>query len=233
MFNGSFSGSLSKAHKPSYNHAALAKPNRFQKFANISRDKFWKSAVSRCDPARLPKWKEKPAWKASGAVEELKYVRRIAVDQGIPARDLPAIGGTSPTLKCTGSRRLMSQNAGLMVIRSMAHLHHCASNDWEHLCDLIYIIGLGLPVVVASTWRIAGGLPSKLAAQASGIALHAPAALQKPCTFMLDKRLVDAHPELDFALRHCSQRPKSQWNACLDKGQPLAADGGRAATIST
>ena len=113
------------------------------------------------------------------------------------------------------------------------HLHQCGSNDWEHLCDLIYTIGLGLPVVVASTWRIAGGLPSKLAAQASGITLHAPAALQKPCTFMLDKRRVDAHPELDFALRHCSQRPKSKWNVCLDKGQPLAAHGVRAATISS
>jgi hypothetical protein len=130
------------------------------------------------------------------------------MDKGIPARDLPAIGGT-PIAICTGSRPLMSLNGRLMVVPSMASLRTCAPDDREHLCDLIYIVGLGFPVVVASTWRIAGGRPSKLAAQASGITLHSPAML-KPCTFMLDPQLKASHPELNFALWHCAEREQKE-----------------------
>ena len=186
--------------------------------------------MSRGNPAKFPKWKARPAQQASGALEELRYVHKIAVSEGIPAGDRPAIGNTRLTI-CAGSRRLMAINAGLMVIGTMAGLHKCASDDWKHLCDLIYIIGLGKPVVVASTWKMTGGDPSRLAAQASGIVSHAPAALRKPCTFALSPGLVDEHPELRFALRHCADRPKSRWKVCLDRGQPLAADGVKVATI--
>jgi hypothetical protein len=125
----------------------------------------------------------------------------------------------------------MATNAGLMVIGKMARLHQCGSDDWKHLCDLIYIIGLGKPVVVASTWKMTGGDPSRLAAQASGIVSHASAALQKPCTFALSPEFKVGYPELLFALRHCADRPKSQWKVCVDRGQPLAADGVKVATI--
>jgi hypothetical protein len=186
--------------------------------------------MSRGNPATFPKWKARPARPAPGALKELQYVRKIAVSTGIPARDLPAIGGTALTI-CTGSRRLTATNAGLMVIGTMAGLHKCASDDWKHLCDLIYIIGLGKPVVVASTWKMTGGDPSRLEAQASGIVSHASAALLKPCTFVLSRGLVDEHAELHFALEHCAERPKSQWKVCLDRGQPLVADGVKVATI--
>jgi len=187
--------------------------------------------VHRGNPRSHPKWKAIPALQASGEIGNLRYIHKIAVDEGINAVDLPAIGGTPAVTICQGPRRLHSQNAKLMVMGSMARLHNCASDDWEHLCDLIYIIGLGVPVVVASTWRIAGGDPSKLAAQASGITLHAPAAMLKPCTFLLDKRLSDLHPELHLALGHCAERPKSKWTVLLDKGRPLAANDVRVATI--
>lgn len=200
----------------------------FQKFANNTSAKFWGAAQSRGDPAKFPKWKANPAWKNPGSIEGLKYVTKIAVDEGIPAEDLPAIGGRLTIQR--GSRRLFSTNARLMVIRSMAHLHTCAPGDWAHLCDLIYIVGLGVPVVVASTWRIAGGDPSRLAAHASGIASHAPALLT-PCTFLLDRGLDAEHPELRFALEHCANRPKSKWKVFLDRRQPLAADVVKAATI--
>jgi len=201
---------------------------RFQRFANASKVKRWASTMSRGRPALLAKWKAVPAWKDSGAMDWLKKVSKIAVDEEIRASDLPAT-------RCvihTGSRRLMSPlNAMLMIFSSAARLHTCGSSDWAHLCDLIYIIGLGLPVVVASTWRIADGQPIRLAAQASGIIFHASAARRKPCTFMLDKILSDAHPNLQVALDYCAKQTKSQWKVVRDKGQPLATNGVRAKSI--
>ena len=109
----------------------------------------------------------------------------------------------------------------------MARLHTCGPDDWEQLCDLICIIGLGLPVVVASTWRIAGGQPSNLRAHASGITSHAPASQIKPRTFSFGRQLEKDHPDLHFAIFHCTQLPKSKWKLKEDSDQPLAADGVR------
>jgi hypothetical protein len=135
----------------------VGKTYRFSKFTNASQVKFWKSAVHRGRPEEMPKWKAAPAWKASGAMEKIRDVTKIAVDAKIQ---------TLPATQCTikeGSRRLMSpQNAELMIVLNAARLHACGVFDWQHLCDLIYIIGAGLPVVCASAWRLAGGRPSNL-----------------------------------------------------------------------
>ena len=183
--------------------------------------------MTRGNIQKLPKWKASPAWRASGAAENLRYVRKIAVDAQLSASDLPS----TACKICQGPRRLMAANASLMVVGSAARLHTCSSSDWEHLCDLIYIVGLGLPVVVASTWRIAAGCPCRLVAHASGITWHASAAIRKPCNFILDKALVAAHEELIHALGYCQKQPKSKWTVELDKGQPLAANGVRASSI--
>lgn len=207
----------------------LVKQNRFQNFANASSVKKWRSVATRGDPHLLPKWKASPAWKESASLGGIKYISKIAVDIAIPAQDLPAIGGTWITV-CTGPRRLNAANGRLMVFRSMSQLNNCAPHDWEHLCDLIYIIGLGVPVVVASTWRIAGGDPAKLPAK--GVAMHAAAAFAKPCTFVLTRAFTETNKELHAALWHCSQRPQSKWKVALDKGLAVGPNEVKASTIS-
>ena len=77
---------------------------RFQRFNNASRAKRWASAVAGGRPGNLPKWTDRPAWTKTGAMQWLKNVDKIAVDEEIDKIDLP------PT-RCTtfkGSRRLMS-----------------------------------------------------------------------------------------------------------------------------
>ena len=187
--------------------------------------------MSRGRPERLPKWKELPAFKASGGYEKLLDVRKIAVDARIHARDLPATN----CIVCDGERRLHVRNATLMVVGSMDRLHACGPTDSEHLCDLIFIIGLGLPVVLASSWKAADGKPSKLAAQGrggGGIFLHAPAGKKRPCKIVLGRVLTQANPELRFALQHCAEQPDSKWKIVADKGQSLAANDMRANSIS-
>jgi hypothetical protein len=204
----------------------VGKTFRFQKFANASQTKFWASAMHRGRPEKMPKVTTRPAWKPSGARQLLRDVEKVAVDTQI--RDLPA---TPCTIK-TGCRRLMCpQNASLMVVASTARLHACGPFDCQHLCDLIYIIGLGLPAVLASTWRSAGGRPAKLE-QAKGLFLHARAAKLKPCTFLLGSSLKEEHPELRFALQHCAQPADSKWTVLTDRGQPLAANFVRVGTLS-
>jgi hypothetical protein len=204
----------------------VGKTYRFSKFTNASQVKFWKSAVHRGRPEEMPKWKAAPAWKASGAMEKIRDVTKIAVDAKIQ---------TLPATQCTikeGSRRLMSpQNAELMIVLNAARLHACGVFDWQHLCDLIYIIGAGLPVVCASAWRLAGGRPSNLVF-GRNIFLHAPATKHKPCSFALSSSLVEERPELKFALQHCAKLPRSKWKYVTDKGQPLAADVVRASNIT-
>ena len=156
-------------------------------------------------------------------------VHKIAVDAKILARDLPA----TPCTIVQGNRRLMSpQNASLMVVGHAARLHACGSSDLDHLCDLIFIIGLGLPVVLAATWKVAGGHASRLAALGCGFFWHASAAKKKPCIFMLGRLLRNAHPEVKFALQHCAEQTKSKWTVVADKSQPLAANGVRVESTS-
>ena len=156
------------------------------------------------------------------------------MDGQIPARQLPATRCT--ILQGCGRLRLpipkSSVAANLVIMRDAARLHACGPSDWEHLCDLICIIGLGLPVVMASTWRMAVGQPSRLAAQSSGIFLHAPAATLKPCTFVLSTALTRERPELLHSLKHCAGQPKSQWVVVRDSGQPLVANAVKAVSIS-
>jgi hypothetical protein len=176
----------------------------------------------------LPKWKAEGAWKPSGAIQKLKDVKKIAVDTQVHERNLPA---TACTI-VQGNRRLMKpQNASLMIIASADRLHTCGSSDCAHLCDLIFIIGLGLPVALASTWRTAGGHPSRLPAKDPGLFLHASAAKKKPFTFMLGSFLADTYPELGFALWQCTKQDKSQWKVIKDKGQRLATPFVRADSI--
>ena len=199
------------------------KMSRFQRFANASNAKLWGSACSQGRPEHFPKWKPSPAWSPSRL--QLQHAHRIAVDGQIPARQLPATRCT--ILQGCGRLRLpipkSSVATNLVIMRDAARLHACGPSDWEHLCDLIYIIGLGLPVVMASTWRLAAGCPSQLAAQSSGIFLHAPCCQIKPCTFILDHALATEHPALARALRYCGSQPKSKWVVKGDKGQPLVA----------
>jgi hypothetical protein len=157
-------------------------------------------------------------------------MHRIAVDDGIPAKELPAIGGSHLTVM-KGLRRMNKCNAQLMVFRSMAQLHTCGRCDRQHLCDLIYIIGLGVPVVVASTWRMTGGDPKKLADRASGIAIHLPAS-EDQFTFMLEKNFATSEEEVVVALAHCARQPKSKWRVITDKGRPLAGNGVKVASIA-
>ena len=166
-------------------------------------------------------------------MDALQFIRHIAIDGGIPAQDLPPINTTNFTIH-TGPRRLVTGNARLMVFRTLAQLHKCGPDDWQHLCDLICIIGLGLPVVVASTWRLAGGEPAKLAARASGVVLHEPAVRFKPCTFLVHMKYKnsDPYPEPLAVLHHCTTRPNSKWKMSWDKGQPLAKDAVKIPTMS-
>ena len=215
--------------------SCTGKISRFQRFANASNAKLVLSSMTRGRPEKLPKWKSIPAWSDSGALAQLQYARRIAVDIKIKAQDLPA---TSCTI-FQGVHRLRAPLASKLVspkvfiMKSATRLHACESSDLMHLCDLIYIIGLGLPVVMASTWRLVAGQPSRLASN-SGIVLHAPAAILKPCTFMLSRALRTNHPDLFSALDYCEKQPKSQWVVVKDKGQilPLVANAVKADSIS-
>ena len=157
-------------------------------------------------------------------------MHRIAVDDGIPATDLPDIDSDRIRV-FKGPRRMHKCNAQLMVFRSMAQLHTCGPLDRQHLCDLIYIIGLGVPVVVASTWRMTGGNPAKLAERASGIVIHLPA-LEDQFTFMMERDFATSEPELVVALGHCAEQPKSKWRVIRDKGRPLAAKGAKVSSIA-
>ena len=127
---------------------------------------------------------------------------------------LPTNGGTIQV--CTAPRRLMNLNAGLFILGSPRPLHQCDPNDWHHCCDLIYTIGLGKPVLLASKWREIGGNPANLTANTEGLITHTPAvATGQPCNFVLTREFKSAYPELHFALEHCAGQPKSQWNVCV------------------
>ena len=110
----------------------------------------------------------------------------------------------------------MTLNAGLFILGSPRPLHQCDPNDWHHCCDLIYTVGLGVPVLLASKWREIGGNPAKLTTQTEGLITHRPAITSgAPCNFVLTRAFKSDYPELHFALEHCAYQPKSQWNVCV------------------
>ena len=83
--------------------------------------------------------------------------------------------------------------------------------------------GLGVPVVVASTWRVTGGDPVRWADRPSGIATHLPVS-EDQFTFLLEGKFAESEPELVFASGHCAKQPKSKWKVLMDKGLSLAAN---------
>ena len=111
----------------------------------------------------------------------------------------------------------MTLNAGLFILGSPRPLHQCDPNDWHHCCDLIYTIGLGVPVLLAHKWQEIGGNPANLMTISDGLITHTPAiATGQPCNFVLTRGFKSAYPELHVALEHCANQPKSQWNVCVD-----------------
>ena len=183
---------------------------RFTRFKKISTDKKF---PTQSDSANFPKWKGK---KGLPDAPKLNNVMRVAVDPSIPASDLPP---SCTPQKLTGSRRC--ERADLIVVSAMQKLREfketSTRSSWLECCDLIYTIGLGRAVIVASTWKTFAGNPSKIPSQ--NIFFHAPAAKRKLLTFRYTPKFRKDNPEVFRALCFCSHLPKSTWVVEPDKDQ--------------
>jgi hypothetical protein len=187
--------------------------SRFNTFKKRTGQKKLLTDMTGGDPHQAAKWKSRPAWKAPGGIRQLQYISRVAFDSDTSR---PSSGVTV----CTGPRRCMTGNAQLMVLGSMKTLHYYHDNE-AHLCDLIYIIGLGLPTVVASTWAKATGAPGNL--NAKHVCFHVPA-ISQARVFQYTQAFAEVYAEVIQALGHCADRPKSKWKVQRDSHPARAGD---------
>jgi len=186
---------------------------RFANFTKISQDKQGVERVKALGGPQFPKWQPRPAWKAITL-----RANRVAFDASIERADFPALG---PALEeVQGSRRCAQ--AQLLIVGCMQYLRELAAVPGkQHLCDLIYVIGRGVPVITGSTWKMVEGdlanVPQK------SVVFHRPAAIITKKLFRYKREFVWDHAEVLQALRFCAELPKSSWQVQLDKGKPLAA----------
>ena len=98
--------------------------------------------------------------------------------------------------------------------------HHCAASA-QHLCDLIYIIGKGIPTIARSTWKIAAADPAKV--NPRSIIWHASAVGRAAREFRLSVEFVRRNPIVANAIQEVAMQQGSRWKVQPDMGQPLAA----------
>lgn len=186
---------------------------RFKRFAKISDDKkYADSARAWRGGPQFPKWKPVRPWKATQLA-----VKRIAIDTSISRANFPALARGLEEVQ--GPQRCL--RARLLILGSMQYLQEFATTGMkQQLCDLIFVIGLGLPVVAATTWRTVGADPTKL--DHTQVVFHQPATKIKKKVFRYKRDFKLDHPEVLQALFACGELPGSLWRCQLDKGQPLA-----------
>jgi len=188
---------------------------RFEKFAKISRkSKAHDRAVAWMHHPRVPKWKAKAAWKAPRL-----HIERVAIDDDIDKTRLP------PTEAPVILGRARGERMDLLIVGAMGYLHKLGANASQQLCDLIFVVGKGLPVIGASTWRAVGGDPKKLASEQ--VVFHKAASQVKVVVFQYTGNFRMENPEVMRALDTCAAWPKSKWKVQFKSGpqagMPLAA----------
>jgi hypothetical protein len=84
------------------------------------------------------------------------------------------------------------------------------------------VLAMGVPVVTASTWAVAGGDPKKL--RPTCVIHHAPAARAKAREFVYTPQFAENLLDVLNALRDCVAFSKSVWNVkpLTPNPQPLA-----------
>jgi hypothetical protein len=163
--------------------------------------------------ARVPKWVPNAAWKAPGLL-----VERVAIDEDIDKDRLPPAQVSAVLGRARGERM------DLLVVGAMGYLRELGLRPSQQLCDLIFLVGRGLPVIGASTWRAVGGEPKKLAS--SQVVFHKAAAELKKVVFRYKGDFRMDNAEVMRALDKVAELPKSKWKVQLDKskpGTPMAA----------
>jgi len=186
---------------------------RFAKFKKISEDKKQAEQAKGWGAGGFPRWKPKPAWKSLNIA-----VNCVAIDASIRRADLPAL---APGLAEVHGTRRCAQ-APLLVVGCMQYMREVGTAPGtQHICDLIYVIGTGLPVIAASTWKIVGGDPKKLTH--GTVMYHCRATKIKKKVFRYKRAFAVDHPEVLRALLICQRLPQSMWQCQLSTGRPLAA----------
>jgi len=193
----------------------LVKFARFEKFANITdRLKTHDHATAFMGKARVPKWTPNPAWKAP----ELR-IQRVAIDNNIDKDRLPEAQGVRVILG-----RARGEQMDLLVVGTMGYVRELGPGPSQQVCDLIFLVGRGMPLIGASTWRAVGGDPEKLTS--TQVVYHKAASELNKVVFRYKGDFRMDNPEVMRALDKCAELPKSKWKVQLDKskpGTPMAA----------
>lgn len=159
--------------------------------------------------SRIPKWIPNRAWKAP----ELR-VERVVIDGAIDPHALPPLA--------RGVRALLGYARGeladLLVVGSMGYLRELGPTPCQQLCDWIFVVGRGVPVIAASTWRAVGGEPKKL--YSSQVVFHKAASELKDVVFRHTPEFRSDNVSVMWALDKIAALPNSKWRVSVDKSRP-------------
>ena len=108
--------------------------------------------------------------------------------------------------------------ADLVVVHSMGYLRELGPTPCQQLCDLIFAVGRGLPVIAASTWRAVGGDPRKLCP--AQVVFHKAASEVNDVMFRHRPEFRIDNASVMWALDKVAALPKSKWRVSVDKSRP-------------
>jgi hypothetical protein len=116
----------------------------------------------------------------------------------------------------TGAKRC--HQAQMVVVDEMSTLHACDDDDM--LTHLLYIAGLGKPVVTEASWLLAERTPRAL--NRRSVVHHVSLALSVQRIFRCTAAFTSNFPGAFRALKVCAALDDSKWKL-MSPGQPLAA----------
>lgn len=158
-----------------------------------------------------------PKFKARRAAKEAPSIAHVHRVCFLGNCGNQAVAANSGCEVCVGARRC--RQAQMVVVDEMSSLHACA--DAAMLTHLIYIAGLGRPVVTEASWELAERRPSTL--QSCSVVHHVPLALTVQRWFCCTAAFKQNFPGVVLALKACVELNKSKWKF-TEPGQPLAAN---------
>ena len=172
-------------------------------------------AVAWQGKSRVPKWTPNAAWTAP-----VLRVECVGIDGEIDQEQLPKPVGVRVV-----HGRARGASVHLFIVRTLGYLRELGTTSpSQQVCDLIFVVGMGLPVIGASTWRMAGGDPKKLSP--TQVIFHKAASAVKDVVFRYKGDFRMDNTEVMRALEKCTGLPGSKWALQLDKstpGMPMAA----------
>ena len=131
----------------------------------------------------------------------------------------PVSGGSLHRREVVGRERGLL--ADLVVVDDLSRLNDCPEE--ADICQMLAIVGRGLPIVTAVAWNLAMGDPESIPKES--VTRHRPLAIEKQITFQYDVHFNVRHRNVVRMLSQLQGLPGCKWQIAKSADGDGSAEG--------